>query len=55
LKLSLRYSGIVHFVSYCAYTGVSENNRDGEVRSTGTTQTLLEQNYKAMAAAKIEM
>jgi hypothetical protein len=33
-------------------TGVTENNEDRKVRSTGTTQTLLETNYKPVAAAK---
>jgi hypothetical protein len=34
------------------WAGVSENNGDGKVQSTGTTQTLLETDYKAAAAAK---
>jgi hypothetical protein len=46
-----------------AYTGVNENNGDRKVRSTGTTQTLLEtklysrrqqqQNKSVMLKAKV--
>jgi hypothetical protein len=49
LSSSFRHSS---FLSYLAYTGVSENNGYGKVRSTGTTQTLLETKLLSCSRSK---